>query len=74
MSEFGVQMLYRRVVGQKRNDNDSRIRWQKVAFDDHHGNAVVLRDIEAAQLFHEDLPGAAIMSASGCPLRSCQSD
>jgi len=69
-----VQVPHRRIVGEERDDDDGRIWRQEVAFDDDHGDAIVFRNIEADQGIHADPPGAVMISASGCPWRSCQSD
>jgi len=67
MLEFRVQVLHRRVAGQKRNNDYGVIGRQKVAFDNDHRNTIVHRDIETCQGVHEDRVGDAMMSASGCP-------
>jgi hypothetical protein len=67
MLEFRIQVPHRRVVGEKRDDDDRSVGRKKVAFDNDHGNAIVLRDVKAGQAIHDDPPGAVMMSASGCP-------
>lgn len=74
MLNFRIQVPDRRIVGKKRDHDHRRISRKKVAFDNDHEYPVIFCNIVTDQGFHEALPGVVMMSASGCPLRSCHSD